>query len=251
MAAAEDTLIHEQIDLAAADDGQAEKGLYDSAARQRVPVLLVVDGEEFEVILVIEPVGDTALTRYAKACGGVAEEEDGEEALVSRLRTSFNATTVLFDAVVADIEGVGDEGEARPENWREFFSPHEKSEFVQDVVFGYEYVEPKKAAKGKRPRWGADLSNMTTRVKFPFEGGMVETFHTLKKADAKAYGEYMALMSRTDSIRGVDAHLLQLAAWYDEHHVSHQGYKGDVPRHHRATAYVLHMTRQRAAVRKN
>lgn len=225
--------------------------VFDSTARQRVPVILVAGDEEFQVTLFLDPVSDGVLMRYTQACGEAAEEGDEEDPLAGRLRAAATASTVLFDSVVPDIEGVGEEGEERPPAWRDFFSPDEKTSFLNEAVFGYEYVEPKTAPKGKKPRWGQDLNNMTTRVAFPFEGRPVKTSHTLKKADAKVYGEFNALMSRVASVRGVDAHMLKFAAWYDEHHVAHQGYKGDVPRHHRAAVFVLHMTRQKAAVRKN
>lgn len=234
-----------------AQGGEAEPSAFDSTAPQRVPIILLADGDEFEATLVLNPVSDTALMRYSKACEEAAEEDEADDALTSRLRAAADASAVLFDAIAEDLEGVGEEGEVKPETWREMFSAHEKSAILEQAVFGYEYVEPRRAAKGKRPRWGQDLRNVTTRVRVPFEGRMVETSHTLRKADAKVYGEYLALMSRAASARAVDAHMLKLAAWYDEHHVAHQGYKGDVPRHHRAAVFVLHMTRQKAAVRKN
>lgn len=251
-------LSEERIDQAREADAknpppaeQPEAYVFDSTARQRVPVILVAGEEEFEVALILDPINDGALMRYSKACEAASDEEEEDDALAGRLRAAATASTVLFDAVVTDIEGIGEEGEERPETWREFFSADEKSGFLNEAVFGYRYVEPKQAKKGKKPRWGQDLRNMTTRVAFPFEGRSVETSHTLRKADAKVYGEFNALMSRVGSVRGLDAHMLTLAAWYDEHHVAHQRYTGDVPRHHRAAVFVLHMTRQKAAVRKN
>ena len=47
------------------------------------------------------------------------------------------------------------------------------------------------------------------------------------------------------------SNMLKFAQWYDEHHGAHEGYKGTVPRHHRANVFVLHVTRQQAEVRKN
>lgn len=236
-------------------ESQAEQAkaptVYDSSAHQRVPVVLVVDGEEFDITLLLAPPDDGSLMRYAKACEEASEVDDEEDALASRLSAAAGASAVLFDALIKDIEGVGEDGEEKPETWRDFFAAAEKGAFVNEAIFGYRYVEPKQAAKGKKPRWGQDLRNATTRVEFPFEGRLVETSHILRKPDAKVYGEFNALMSRVGSVRGVDTHMLKLAAWYDEHHVGHQNYKGDVPRHHRAAVFVLHMTRHKAAVRKN
>ena len=45
--------------------------------------------------------------------------------------------------------------------------------------------------------------------------------------------------------------MAKFAAGYDAQHVAHDGYKGPVPIHHKAVAYIAHMTRQGAAVRKN
>jgi hypothetical protein len=251
-AEAEVTDIHPLVEQPAPAEPAQGTAVYDSTVQQRVPTTLVFDGEEFDVTLVLNPVDDGSLVRYAKACADASAETDFDgDATAARVCASVAAAGALFDAVAADLEGVGEEGEERPENWRDFFSAQEKAAIIDETLFGQRYVEPRRAGKGKRPRWGADVRNMTTRVLFPFEGTTVETSHTLRKADAKVYSEYVAIMSQMGSVRGSDAHLLEFARWYDEHHVAHEGYKGEVPRHHRAAVFVLHMTRQRSAVRKN
>src|SRR5207253_133833 len=109
--------------------------------------------------LVLDPVTDPHLTRYVKKCEEVSAETDDDDPLATRLNAAMSATTVLFDALAADLEGVGGEDEEKPENWKEIFSAQEKGALVDEVVFGHEYVEPKKAAGKSRPRWGADLRN--------------------------------------------------------------------------------------------
>jgi hypothetical protein len=228
-----------------------EPTLFDSTAQQRIPTMLMVADEEYPVTLVLNPVDSVVIAAYSKKCAEASATADDEDDLAARLRASISATVALFDTVAVALEDVGEEGEEPPSDWREYFSPQEKNSIVEEAIFNHRYVEPVRAKKGKRPRWGADLRNSTTRVFFPWGGRMVETHHTLRKADAEVYSEYMTLMSRTMSVRGVDAHISTLADWYDTHWVGHTGYKGDVPKHHKAAVFVLHMTRQKAAVRKN
>lgn len=250
MSTAERELTDTQIPLEEVNEFAAQAPLlYDSTARQRVPITLALGDEEVEAVLVLEPVTDPHLVRYVKKCEEVSAETDDDDPLSVRLSAAMAATEVLFDGLAADLEGIGEEGEEKPEDWKQIFSPQDKVALIEQIVFNPEYVEPKKARS--KPRWGQEMGNLTTRVKFPFSGQTVPTSHTLKKVSAATYGEYSVLMSRVASNRGMDAHMLRLAQWYDEHHVAHEGYKGEVPRHHRAAVFVLHMTRQRASVRKN
>ena len=227
--------------------------LYDADARQRIPVTLLIDDERFDVGLIAEPLHDGTLAGYALAVEAAnaaesAEDEDARPALFSR---TLGAVGQLFDAAISDIEGF-EEGEEKPDDWRDIFDPQEKAAVVDRAFFGIEVIPPPPAKKGKRPKWGAGLRSATTRLRVPFNGRPVEVSHTLAKPDAARLGEFTSLYTRSLGMaRGGDANMQVYAAGYDELHVAHAGYKGRPPMHHRAVAYVAHMIRQGAVVRKN
>lgn len=237
----------------AAGEEDAGRPLFDATADQRVPLTLVIEGEEYDATLILKPQSDSDITRYVKKCEEASDASDGEEdTLEARMRASLAAVEVLFNSLAGDIEGVGEEGEQKPEDWKDqLFTAEDKSAILDEALFGFEYLPPKRAEPRKRPRWGADLRNQTTRVAFPFEGRMVPTSHTLKKASAAVFSEALRLISSGGGARGSDAHMLKFAEMYDQHHVAHEGYRGEVPRLHRANVFILHVTRQKASVRKN
>lgn len=228
--------------------------LFDADARQLVPVQLELDGSTYELALTLAPATDKVLAAYARRCAEASAEgeEDSRETFGARVGAALDATVTLFDRLAEGLDGVGEEGEEAPEGWRDIFGATDKSAVIDAAVFGVTPVEPAAAPKGARPAWGAALNNATVRMKVYFSGREVDVSHTLKKADAKAYGSYVTLMQNVFAhARGADAHMLKLAAGYDALHVSHEGYAGRVPVHHKAAAYVTHMSRQGRALRKN
>jgi hypothetical protein len=241
----------------ATEEGRVEGGelpaVYDSEARQRIPITVIWD-ERFDLTLTAEPVRDETLRAYAQKCElAAAETPDAEDVGAAQLAAAATATAWLFDALMSDVEGIGEEGEEKPADWRDIFSPEEKGEIMRRAVFGYEVLEPPAAKKGARPAWGSHLRAVVTRMRVPFNGRPVDVSHTLRKPDAAQLGEFQTLSARTLLGRGLemDANLEKFAAGYDRLHVSHEHYNGPVPMHHKAFAYIAHMTRQGAAVRKN
>ena len=236
----------------------AAPAAYDSEARQRIPVTILLDDGRYDVALVCEPASDAVLLRYAKLCeaADAAEEaeeaEEGEELGAAQLTATSRAVSWLFKALMSDVEGIGEEGEEKPADWRAIFGVGEREAIIDRAVFGVEFVAPPAPKKGARPRWGSHLRAVVNRFRVPFDGRTVEVSHTLRKADAPQLAAFVSLYARTAGRgRVADANLEQFAAGYDALHVAHAGYKGGVPMHHKAAAYVHHMTRQGAAVRKN
>lgn len=220
--------------------------VFDSEARQRIPVVVVLDGEQYGVTLIAEPALDATLSAYAQKCqqANAAESDEDEGAGASQFSAALGAVGWLFDVLMTDVEGMGEEGEETPAGWRNIFGPQEKATIIDRAIFGIEIVPPAPAKKGKRPKWGAALVGATTRLRAPFCGELVEVTHTLRRPDAKQAGEFAALHAGTAGmVRGGDANLEKYAAGYDALHISHENYKGPVPLHHRAVAYVAHMTR--------
>lgn len=231
-------------------DPEQEATLYDADAIQRIPVYLPLEGERYEAVLITAPLTDAHLISYARLCarGHKAEGESGE--MAAELGGALEAICWLFDQWAADIEGVGEEGEEKPADWRGIFDAQSKAALVDRGFLLASALEPPAANKSKRPSW--NMRAVVTRLRVPFNGGDVITSHTLKKADAKAAGDFAALLNKCyGATRGFDARMEELAAAYDRAHVAHEGYKGRVPMNHKATAYIEHMTKQAATIRKN
>jgi hypothetical protein len=225
--------------------------LYDADARQSIPATLECDGELFPVILTAEPLTDKVLTDYAKKCEAASEGHGSDDAVAVQVRTNLDGLSWLFNQVMSDIEGVGEEGEERPEDWRDIFSAREKAAVIDASLFAVEVLELPPSTS-KRPSWHGQLKNVTTKLRTYFNGQQVVTSHVLRKEDAQTYADFTALISRAvTSVRIVENHMLKLAGWYDALHVSHEGYVGRVPTFHKALVAWSHLSRQASVLRKN
>ena len=81
-----------------------------------------------------------------------------------------------------------------------------------------------------------------------FNGGVVDTAHVLRKADAETYVQYArGVLEQGGELEQLNT----LAAAYDKLHVSHEGYKGRVPIHHKSAAVRVHLERAVRVTRKN
>ncbi|HEX8353674.1 MAG TPA: hypothetical protein VF611_12285 [Pyrinomonadaceae bacterium] len=233
---------------------QAPPVLYDANARQRFRVLHEIDGDRYELGLIFGPISDTALANYARRCAAAAAEgeEDSGATLSEHARIWLDAAARLFDELTVGIDNIGEEGEETPDDWRDIFGATDKSQAIIGAVFAVEPVVVTPPKAGARAPWPSGKLNAKVRLLVPFDGAMIEVSHTLKRADARAFGQYTALMQKVFAgPRGSDAHMLKLAAGYDALHVAHEGYASHVPVHHKAFAYVEHMSRQMQFVRKN
>jgi hypothetical protein len=218
--------------------------LYDAEAQQRIPVLLPVEGGLCEVTL-IAVIRDLHMRRYATKVSQAMKEETEEAEQTAK---AFDAFLELFDKISEDIEGF-EEGTEKPDEWRDIFDPSHKSNILREWVFGVQFIEPQ--VTKKRPSWSANLKHVTTRMRVPFNGRFITTEHVLHKVNAKMYGEFASFLSNL-TFRGSDAHMVRLAAWYDDLYVSNSGYKSSaIPLHHRSAVTMRHLMNQGAALRKN
>lgn len=253
--ASEDESSDREVEASAHEDAQAaDPNVYDSEARQRIPVTLMLDSGRYEIALACEPLRDETLVNYARLCeaANASESAEDEDEGATQLAALANASGWLFSVLMTDVEGIGEEGEEKPADWREIFGPRERQAILNSAVFDIEAVSPPEAKKGARPSWGSHLRSVITRLRVPFNGRTVEVSHTLRKADAAQLGAFLSLYRTAFGMgRAGDAHMAQFAAGYDALHVAHANYKGPVPMHHKGAAYISHMTRQGAAVRKN
>jgi hypothetical protein len=242
-----------EAEVSASEVAQAiDPNVYDSEARQRIPVVLWQDEGRCDVTLICEPVGDETLTNYARMItqANASEEDEGED--VARQLGGLNAATSwLFKVLMSDIEGFGLEDEEKPADWRErLFGPAEMAEILNRAIFAFEPVPPSAVKQKARPSWASQSPGIISRFRAPFNARMVDVAHTLRRPDANRLGEYVVLQSQMRS-GNPGGNLESFAAGYDSLHVAHANYKGPVPMHHKALAYVFHMNRVTAGVRKN
>jgi hypothetical protein len=240
----------------AQDEEESEDAVavYDSEARQRIPVTLWQDAGRLDVTLVCEPVSDTTLIHYAGMVASASAEdatEEGEDA-ARRFGGQNRAACWLFDVLMSGVEGVGEEGEELPDDWRDrLFGPLEKAELIDRAILGVEFVPPRPAPQSARPSWAAQSRAVVGRFRVPFNARMVDVSHTLSRPDAARLGEFMARQVEMRSSGSPGANMENFARGYDALHVSHAGYRGDPPLHHKAFAYAAHLNRVTAALRKN
>jgi hypothetical protein len=238
-------------------DAQAQDGdalVYDSEARQRIPVTLWQDAGRLDVTLICEPVSDTTLIHYARMVTAAnAEDADEEVEDAARRFGGLNrAGCWLFDVLMSGVEGVGEEGEELPDDWRDrLFGPLEKAEVINRAILGVEFVAPRPAPQPARPSWAAQSRAVVNRFRVPFNARMVDVSHTLSRPDAARLGEFMARQVEMRSSGSPGANMENFACGYDALHVSHAGYRGDPPLHHKAFAYAAHLNRVTAGLRKN
>jgi hypothetical protein len=224
---------------------------YDSEARQRLPVTLWQDDGRCDVTLVCEPLIDVTMANYVRMVTEAnAAESFEDEAAGERIGELNAAGCWLFDVLMSGVEGFGEEGEEAPPDWRDLlFGPLEKVDIINRGVFGVETVPPPPERKAKRRSWAAQSRAVTTRLRVSFGGRMIPVSHTLRRPDAHRFGEFALLHAQLLGLGKPDENLEKLVAGYDALHTAHEGYKGPVPKHHKAAAYVAHMTRQGASIR--
>jgi len=244
----------ESTDAPVQEDDGAEGEVYDSEARQRIPVTLWQDAGRLDVTLICEPVSDTTLIHYAHMVASANAEDATEEAedAARRFGELNRAGCWLFDVLMSGVEGVGEEGEELPDDWRErLFGPLEKAELINRAILGVEFIAPPPAPQSARPSWAAQSRAVVGRFRVPFNARMVDVSHTLSRPDAARLGEFMARQVEMRSSGSPGENMENFARGYDALHVSHTGYRGDPPLHHKAFAYAAHLNRATAALRKN
>ncbi|HLL74803.1 MAG TPA: hypothetical protein VK421_06020 [Pyrinomonadaceae bacterium] len=248
----------EPLELAdeVSDESESEAPAeYDATERQRIPAILATEDGAVSVTLVFEPCAkgksfDHHLREYVRRLSQVRETETDEGAVLAREEAQLAAAEWLFDAVVTDIEGLGDEDE-KPDDWKMLIGAHEKRNCVDSAILYTQTLEDEKA--GGKVSWKS-LGLAGTRLRCLSNGREVVTRHTLKKADAKVANEFLALFAKVASGGTLkqDVLIFDLAALYDRLKIGARGYRGGVvPAHHKAPVVTAHVTRQLRAVRKN
>jgi hypothetical protein len=259
-AAAEDETT-ERAAAESAASGKAEESQdappaeYDATARQRIPVLLPSEGGPLAVTFIYDPQApgphgtfDRALKEYVRRLSAVPVTTTAEEEAEAHALAQLDAAGWLFDSFIVDVEGVGAEGEQKPADWKNYFTPQEKNRVVLGAILEATPLDDGGNPAGARS-WSA-LAISSLRLRVPFDGWQIDTRHSLKKADGKTLRDFGALLERLNQ-SGASV-MFELAAIYDRLKVSAGGYKGGiVPVHHRAFAALGHLSTQARVTKKN
>ncbi len=235
---------------------------FDAGARQRWPMLIAADDGPLVVAFIYDPHApgphgtfDRALREYVRRRSAVPATTTPEEADEARALAQLDAAAWLFDSFVVDVEGVGAEGEEKPRDWQSYFTPQEKNRTLFENLFDVASLDAEGSPAARS--WSA-LAVSSFRLRAPFDGGRVDTRHTLRKGDTaalRAHGWLLELMADVTASSAVEMVLHfapEYAALYDRLKVSAGGYAGGVvPVHHKAFAAFAHLSTQARAVRKN
>lgn len=225
---------------------------YDASAKQRIPVMLPLGDEQIEITLIFDPNAehqsfDRHLKEYARRAATQREADTDADLLLARDEALTDAAVWLFDKCIVDLEGIGDEGEEKPADWRNIFSPQEKKTVIERAIL---HVYPADSGKrGARPSWKqqADFTNSTIRLRCIFDGYEIETKHVLRKADVKTLRDFTSEWSKANGSPSEE-----VAAFYRKLKVEAHGYKDDIiPLHHMAAAVGAHLFKQARVLRKN
>jgi hypothetical protein len=152
-----DSEVTAQSDAAHANAGEASQdapAVYDSTARQRVPVTILEEDGLVDATLICEPVSDTTLATFARllAEADATESPEDDEDATLKLSGAHAAGCWLFGALTSGVEGYGEEGEEMPGDWRDrLFGPREKADIIARAFFEFEPVPPP-ATKTKKRR---------------------------------------------------------------------------------------------------
>jgi hypothetical protein len=226
---------------------------YDATARQRIGAQIGTAGGTFPVTLIFDPQAgphstfDRTLKEYVRRLSAVPATDTADEEAEARALAQLDAAAWLFDTLMVDVEGIGAEEEAKPADWKTFFTPQEKNGVVMNaILFGVPLED--RAASGARVSWAA-LAVSATKLRVLFDGHNLDTRHGLKKGDTptmREFGQQLEKMQRGESV------MFELAALYDRLKVSAKPYKdGIVPVHHKAFALLGHLSTQLRVTRKN
>jgi hypothetical protein len=223
--------------------------LYDADAEQRIPVTKEFNGELIVVNFVLGPQDDECLKQYDRLCDRRLEEVEADEAgeqnaMTSRDR-SDDAAKWLFDDRAVSVQGMGDEGQDLPPDWKQMIDASDKIAVIDQGYLATGEVPKPPAKPGKRLPWNYRTAGAAKviHLRAIFDGFEWVLTHTRTAApSAEQMAEFKSLQSSAVSVGGKrlgQRELLILAksgrygALYDSIGYQTDGYKGRVPLHHK------------------
>lgn len=207
--------------------------LYDSQARQRVPMRISFGAEAYEVTFHFKPLDDESIINYIDA-----QLEPGE-----------SASPALFKHLIESADGCGDGDKP--------FTATELGELVPEVdqafaidsgLLGTSLLPNQKATRWlnwRRPPVSANYS-----LEAFFDGSTITTRHNLGLPTSEHYRVYQSLQAKSFPIKFGDLLIRSygrgLIALYEAMVIANSGYANDrVPAHHKMVVVAAHLRGQR------
>ena len=235
---------------------------FDARAQQRVPIKVEFDGEFYLVDHVFAPYdNEDVMTEYAKRCKTILRSSEVKGA-VDRESDTFDANVWLWNKLAVGIEGMGEEEDEQPENWKGLVDDDDKNYAVKQLL-ATEIVPLDTVAKesGKRLPWGYKKTNSLIQLRARFGAYQITLGHYMKKADPQQTKRFHTLLSRSQQVTGsrlsqpdtmLPSSARDLGKLYKELQEEAVGYKDNiVPLNHQVDVLVHHLIGNREGVIKN
>lgn len=239
--------------------------LYDADAEQLVPFYVEDEGERFEVVFQLGPQTHAALAEYDRQCDRrmiqADQQETGERNAVESISKEFEASLWLFNDRLVDVQGFGEPGEKKPDNWRDLIGDDKDKVAVIDEAYLAAMVVPPPIAKpGKTLKWKEKRTEIVP-LKAIFNGFEMELTHE-RQTDLTSdhLSDYNAIMRSRWLVQGtklgspesrIPPKAVRLGELYDRLNYRASGYKARVPLHHKAIVVMHDLGKAGEAVRKN
>ena len=249
---------------------QPEAVLFDARAKQRIPFLIEVDGEQAEVAITLDAQTDAALIAYDKLLDRrlllADRQETGERNALESIDKSFEASIWLFKDRVVEATGFGDEGEQLPANWKDddsVLADEEKAAVIDNAYLAAQIMPLPIARPGKRVPFNRNRSASTVvRLKALFEGHELVLTHQLKQPTADQIATFKSIQKERWIVQGthlnkgetrIPPKLQKMGALYQQLIEQTSGYAADspIPLHHQMLVVQDHLSKEVEAVRKN
>ena len=240
--------------------------LYNADANQKIP-MRIEDGEfVYEVNYIMGPQKDEALAEYDRRCdrrfASADAKEAGERNALESTDDSFGAALWLFNDRLVDVDGFGEPGEEKPENWRELIGTDLDKAAVIDSAYLAADIAPARLKEGKRHGWGVARQEASViPVRALFEGYELTLTHERSQiVTADQLAEFKSIMKHRFLVEGsrrgktdtrIPPKAKRLGALYDRLGYVASGYEGRVPLHHKMLVVVHDLTKESESVRKN
>lgn len=268
------TALNKQEPSSPAVDGQPSSViLYDADANQRIPFSREEDGFLYDVVYVMGPQKDGALIEYDRRCDrrlfAADEHETGERNALESIDKSFEAAVWLAKDRLVDVDGFGEPGEVKPENWKELIGTDSDLAAIVDQAYLAADIAPVPPAKlGQRLGWKkATPVNEVIRVRALFEGHQLILSHERRapvspdeiKTLSEVIATFKSIMKQRWLVEGtrtgkgetrIPPKAEALGAVYDRLGYQTTGYKGRVPLHHKQLVVIHDLSKEADAVRK-
>lgn len=238
--------------------------LYDADADQRIPFLIEDSGESFEVAYILGAQTDTALSEYDRLCDRrlvlADAREAGERNAMETISKEFDASLWLFNDRLKDVEGFGEPGETKPENWRELIgNDQDRAAVIDSAYLAAMVVSAPPARPGKVLKWKPKRTGIV-HLKALYNGfELILTHERTVEITSDHISIYNGIMKSRWLVQGtrlgtpetrIPPKSARLAALYDRLKYQTTGYAGRVPAHHKALVVIDELSQVSESLRK-